>query len=227
MKAYIYKTQEELPAGQVKEIVVLAETGEDADRVARSVDETIPEALTRTILVEEASDKHRFSDSEPENVLYVLYARELPPKRTINELYAMKPKRVEFFYTHLLSSFFDDYSLDDLPDDWDADEVPKNTRVTTRILLDVCFDGERTQTLFTVWLDDTPIGVGQMAGRGGRDHSNEFVTNEAAFREAKSYLQSLLPQERYGVRVMDPDAPMRELTDFYGHDVQELDGWTG
>jgi len=103
---------------------------------------------------------------------------------------------------------------------WEPDDVSANTRVHTRILYDPYIDGTRCCTLETLWLDDKPFAISQIAGRGGRDHTAFWITDTETYGQAVAYLLSLYRNEiEEDERVLDPTKPLRELTCFYGTDT--------
>lgn len=73
-------------------------------------------------------------------------------------------------------------------------EVPweKNERVTARRIFYHDFDGRRTVSVYTLWWDENPFGIVSTGGRDvEKDHVVVVTTDEAAYFEAVSYLQSL------------------------------------
>jgi len=105
----------------------------------------------------------------------------------------------------------------------DEDRIPEeaNTRVELRMLFDPYIDGERCCELYTMWFDGVPFGVGQEAGRGGRDHDAQYVTDVVRYKAAVAYLISLytVQDDLLPATVIDADTPMRDLTYFYCTDA--------
>lgn len=151
-------------------------------------------------------------DEPEQRLVNVSLAPRRGPVCSPNDLYAMEPLRV-FKQPWVFSDFFEpEVNTDQIPDE-------ANLRVEARTLADPYIDGERCCTLMTLWLDDRPFGILQLAGRGGRDHREGFVTDEAVYWEALAYLLSLQVHEEREVlwNSIPADQPSRELTSFYSH----------
>jgi hypothetical protein len=100
-----------------------------------------------------------------------------------------------------------------------SDEAEKaNTRLVTREIHDPYIDGYRVHTLATLWFDGKPFAVVQSAGRSGRDHFMDFVTDGDVFMQAWKYLKELETnaQDEDEATYYDPDKKMRALNAFYG-----------
>lgn len=131
-----------------------------------------------------------------------LYARE--PESTTHELWQLQDgnntvmPEIDAFYWHFKS----------------------NERVTLKVLKDFCFDGRRTWSLFTVWLDGNPVMIVQRAGREGDDHIKRFITDSARYDEMVAYLNSLLPvNENDPQPFINLHEEREDLDSFYNHEL--------
>lgn len=153
------------------------------------------EALLRDGFTTIVSPPRRAPKRGPMLTCADLYART--PARTTTQLWELLANRashVPEVESHLLPTEVVEGGLQD--------------RIEIRHLRDG-FD----VTLATVWFDRCPVMVIQAAG-DDRDFSAEYVTDRKAYSEMVRYLRSLY--EPGDPRVVDPDAPMRELTSFFG-----------
>ena len=80
------------------------------------------------------------------------------------------------------------------------------------------FDGERYWLLAGLTLDGKPFMIVQNAGRGGQDHEARFITDPETYKAAVERLRK--PTEP--TDVIDPDADIAELTDFYGSSLSDF-----
>ena len=99
--------------------------------------------------------------------------------------------------------------------------------VELRYLKDVCFDGERSWTLATLWYQRIPVAVIQRAGRGGVDYCARFITNNQHFLRMCVYIREcdaaqFPPKENTADVIRDDDDTLRELTEFYGNELADM-----
>jgi len=147
--------------------------------------------------------------------VFVQEAPERPPMKTANQIYALAPKQEDCYEPYDPNNFSRFIEIDtwSIPDD-------TNKRVSHRIVADPYIDGHRCHTLGTLWLDDKPFAVTQVGGRGGKDHHDYFVTDRGLYLEAWQYLISLYAPENPQFKTIDPDTPIRALTDFYSGEIK-------
>lgn len=98
-------------------------------------------------------------------------------------------------------------------------EESKNIKIEIRYYIDQNFDGERYMSMYSVWFKEKPFMICQIAGRGGRDHREKYVTDMNIYTQALSYIKSLMVVEEIMTDVIDPDKDCKELDTFYGYNV--------
>jgi len=209
--SYIVQAKEERPEGEVEQVGLVASSPE---RALQMVAQEHGEGVGWDV---KPFGRGRVSNSDfmYEHVVYVQKSPKRGPKRSANDLYALADEKEDVYDPYRFQRFFD-INVQDIPED-------ANTRVSLRILYDPYIDRERCKTLGTLWLDGQPFAVTQEAGRDGGDHYDHFVTDAARYREAHLYLVSLYEPGTPDFTVINPDEPMRRLTDFYGGDSFLLD----
>jgi hypothetical protein len=81
-------------------------------------------------------------------------------------------------------------------------------------------DGERYAALYTMWFRDAPVGIVQVAGRGGRDHFKRWITDHDQFLQMCNYLRTKISNGDDQVDVYDPEQLVypEEVFHFYGED---------
>lgn len=121
-----------------------------------------------------------------------------------NEVYQLPVQKVEKELWNLEEHFPEcNY------EDFQAEEVQG---LETRVFHDENFDGERYWRLAGMYLDDKPFMIIQNAGRGGRDHTQRFITDGEVFLEAVKRIRKLtIPED-----VVPSEEDLPELTNFYG-----------
>lgn len=129
---------------------------------------------------------------------------------TPNQLYALPPSSTKrdpwSLHKHLPQIDFERIKVDTLP------------MVELRYYAEHCADGERTWTLFSVWFCGFPFMICQEAGRGGQDHTEQFVTHRKLYNEVVSYLFSLYePPLQDQPAECPPDMEIPYLDNFYGN----------
>lgn len=87
------------------------------------------------------------------------------------------------------------------------------------IFLEV-IDGERIIQLSTLWFQDKPFAVYQLAGRGGKDHKALYVTDKAIYLSFRQYLEAF---KVFEMRIIDPDEKTLIYTAFYGSILGDLE----
>lgn len=144
---------------------------------------------------------------------------------TANELYAMVPKLTTHEISNLVGHYFNHIEEVECSGDLRSElcyAEDKNTRIQIRYIKDHCYDGRRTWTLATVWLDHNPVMIIQNAGREGDDHSRRFITDRARFIDMCVYIRSLINEnDPSGIEEIDPDEEMSDLTCFYGRSLYD------
>ncbi len=131
----------------------------------------------------------------------------------------MKPS--ELYARPHVSTSYDLYRLRALDDFYDVDPDDQNKklkRVEIRYYKDHSFDGERCWTLASVYFDGEPVMIYQEAGRGGRDHCLDFITDRIRYKGMVVYLCSLMPPEPEEA-AYDPDEDIERLDTFYGYSL--------
>ena len=111
---------------------------------------------------------------------------DLPPIKTESDLYSFS----EFMG-------IDHYDFGDL-DKSILEQIEKRFKV--QYYANHSYDGERCWTLFSVWFDYEypitrvfePLMICQKAGRGGRDHTESYITDLNIFKKAKEIINSFL-----------------------------------
>lgn len=98
--------------------------------------------------------------------------------------------------------------------------IDSSQRLRLCYYADHCYDGERNYTMFSVFFDGKPCMVCQNAGRGGRDHSEEFITDKEVYLSLVSFLVSLYEKDDE-MCVFNPDEDIENLTYFYSRDLSE------
>lgn len=127
---------------------------------------------------------------------------------TPKEIYDLTPIRVTNGI-YLLEKHFSDVDFFSIEQE--------NGPIQARYYADHSFDGERCWELFSLWIDDKPFMICQEAGRGGRDHIDNFITNKDLYLKACDELRKLYKKE---VPVFDETENLVDLTDFYGKKLE-------
>lgn len=134
---------------------------------------------------------------------------------TANEIYKWPPVEVTYDIHRILEMLgLDSYLY----------KEGTNKKVEIRTYVDHNIDGERYIEMFSVWFNHAkhpeksfePIMIVQVAGRGGRDHREHFITDALGYTRMVAYIRSLLDIEEESVDTIDPDKDMVQLTEFYG-----------
>ena len=129
---------------------------------------------------------------------------------TANEIYNWEPIAVSKEIYGLMEFMdLDGYLLKD-----DANEL-----IETRSYIEHSFDGERSQVLYSVWFKGKPVMICQTAGRGGRDHRENFITDSSLYKEMVAYARTLMEIQEDDIYTIDPNESLDELRYFYGNDV--------
>lgn len=133
---------------------------------------------------------------------------------TPNELYKQTPEKEDRdVYNARLDKFMPEIqNISEI----DYVDYPELTRFTVKYYADPYIDGYRVWKLASLWLDDKPFMVIQEAGRGGRDHSQKFITDIETYKACVDYLQSFCPvvnPEYLDIYNQDDDIP--NLTSFF------------
>jgi len=126
-----------------------------------------------------------------------------------SEVYKWKPVETTRDLYHL------EFAFENFP--YDVDDE-KNLRIEIRYYANHCFDGERTFSFFSVWLDDKPFMICECAGRGGTDCQEFFVTDRSLYNDAATYIQDIGNVETEP-ESQSPDEDIEELGEFYGYNV--------
>lgn len=129
---------------------------------------------------------------------------------TANEIYAWKPISVSKDIYNLLEHT-DIYDYSNIAED-------KNEHIELRYYTDFSFDGERTFIFYSVWFIGHPVMICQEAGRGSRDHRDQFITDAKRYKKMIKYIQSLISNE-VEVFAINPNEDVPALSSFYGRDV--------
>lgn len=162
-------------------------------------------------------------DQLPEQVMFVQRAPRRPPLVCANDLFKIPGKlsycavneNHPFEFNQLHEVFFE------AEVDFYLVEEKKNTRVSTRVIYDPYIDGNRCQTMATIWYNGSPIGIVQVGGRSGRDFQRRFITNLVDYKNAVEYIRSLYSNDEDPVvsDYLDPEKATRDLNNFYGNFV--------
>lgn len=208
---YVVTAKEERPEGVIEQVGLTTTSPEEA---LRMVVEKHGEGV--------GWDVRRFTSDRPianPDAMHVhfVYEQAAPkryPMQSANDLYAMARKLEDSYEPYDPCSFrrFMDIDTYSIPED-------ANKRVAHRIISDPYIDGYRVFTLGSLWLDGKPFAITQEGGRGGKDQHDYFVTDKALYLEALTYLLSLYAPDDPQFLIIDPNKPMRELTDFYSGSI--------
>ena len=144
---------------------------------------------------------------------------------TPNDVYALEPEKIlsAEFNTH-------DYIwwgcyFNHIPEIDQYGKYEDSDRISIRIYKEFDFDGRRFWRLASIWLDDSPVMIIRNAGREGDDHVSRFVTDRKKYIELVAHILSLKRLEEDDINcedVVEPDAEIKDLLDFYGN---SLFGW--
>lgn len=129
-----------------------------------------------------------------------------------SELYARTPRRIDKTLYHLIDH------LPELNDLYHTES--QNELIETHFYEDHCFDGERVWQLAGVFYKGLPVMIIQNAGRGGRDHSDRFITDRARFLEMLAYIRHIIGSDVIFVHPVDTD--IATLDSFYSHTLEDF-----
>jgi len=93
----------------------------------------------------------------------------------------------------------------------------KNEHVTIKFYADHPVDFDRCFKFFSVWFDDKPFMLCEVAGRP--DHQEALVTNWKTYDKAIAYIKSLSNEDCERRETIDPDEDCEGLGEFYGTHV--------
>lgn len=127
-----------------------------------------------------------------------------------SELYARKPQEV----TRDLA-MLDPHIAELEGTSFDIEEE-KNKRIEIRFYKYKQIDDRRVWILGGVFFNDKPVMVIQSAGREGRDHRAQFITDRFMYREMLMYIFMLSEVEYLAGELVSPDDDIEDLVEFYG-----------
>ena len=137
-----------------------------------------------------------------------------------SELYAREPEKIinliepDCDYSYISGCYYN--HIPEIADD----RFRPSTRIKVRIYKDFNFDGRRFWRIASIWIDDIAVMIVRNAGREGDDFYDRFITNQEAYGEMVSHLSELrIPDEHDLKELVDKDADIPNLTDFYGNDL--------
>lgn len=128
-----------------------------------------------------------------------------------NELYQCKPDKEDKDVYKVRDFFPEVYNIYD----FDEDHYVNLTRFSIKYYADPYIDGYRVWRLASIWIDNKPFMVIQLAGRGGRDHTGKFITDSELYVKCVQYLQSFCPIVN-DFDVFNPEEDISTLTKFCG-----------
>jgi len=197
------------PAGTPEYVGVAAKTAEDAVAYYRHENPEWAHLEWDVRLYFSAARE----DVTEEDIIVTQVAPRRGPAVSANMLYSLDREDSYDLYDCGLDDFFCDVRMYDLPNH--AHETQK--RVSTRGVVTYWQDSDRSHSIVTVWFDGKPIGVLQTGGRGASDHLEYWVTDIEGYRNAETFLRSLVEEdEEYAPIVQDPDEKLQDFTSFYG-----------
>jgi hypothetical protein len=81
-------------------------------------------------------------------------------------------------------------------------------------------EGDRYAALYTLWFKGAPVGIFQVAGRGGEDQFKRWITAPAAFVDLCQYVRTKLSNGEDQMDIYDPEHNVypEEVFSFYGTD---------
>jgi hypothetical protein len=149
---------------------------------------------------------------------------------TLNTIYALPCETLNLAHVGLREDWFPE--LESTGSDLYAiqDQLVTDGRLGRLMVKQVLYhyiDGERDASMNSLWFDGQPVALVQNAGRGGRDHQAQWVSNEIGYRALMQYLRDLMAQAN-PLQITDPDEPHFEETflSFYGFHFAETLGFT-
>lgn len=143
-----------------------------------------------------------------------------------SDLYQQEPEKTDGDLSVLFGCYYN--HMPEVADWWPlfASEIYVNTRIQVRYYKDHNYDTRRIWRLASVWLDNEPFMVIQNAGREGDDHSARFITNVERYKEAVTYVRSILPPRFESIPdVVAEDEDIPNLTAFYSATLETVGGY--
>lgn len=138
---------------------------------------------------------------------------------TPDELYALKPIRVDYGCWHTINVHFSsELACFDL--EFDDDALEQSQRMETRTIVDHDYDGRRGWTLETIWFDKKPVMVANSSGRDGDEYHERWITDAALFAELITFLRSFALQTEATGFVKAADK-IPAMTEFYNHTIHD------
>jgi len=105
-------------------------------------------------------------------------------------------------------------------------KVYLNEKVATKRVhyQDLEHGGKYTWELTTLWFENNPVAIIQMAGRYGESHQELFVTNKTLMDNAIDYLRKLIDEEEVETDkfMIDEEVELDKLTNFHNHSLDEF-----
>lgn len=139
-----------------------------------------------------------------------------------SELYARKPEEVTTDITCLAGCYYNHMPEIENFDSVRWNIVQPDGKLKIHIYKYHSFDCRRFWQLAGVSFNDYMFMIIQNAGREGDDHSNRFITDMGAYRQAVNYIWSLIPPNEKDYKEYDVHEDIKGLDEFYGN---KLDGY--
>lgn len=131
-------------------------------------------------------------------------------------------------WTYELWTLNDDYNFTPEFRDGIGHVAQLNKRIKIKHHMYHKFDSRRIWQLSSLWLDEKPFMIFQLAGREGRDHGYSFITDKVTYNEMIKYVLCLEIELNYSSNeadyrdIIDPEEDIKDLTDFCGDSYQSL-----
>lgn len=155
---------------------------------------------------------------------------------TPNDLYAQEPEQIvkvfdgTVYYGNPHSLWGCYYNhVPEVAEEYHHGKWAESDKIEMQVYKYFDFDGRRWWRLASVWYSDggdfVPVMIIRNAGREGDDFRDRFITNPEAYSKMVNHIFSLRVVEEEKINpkdVVDPDAEIKGLLDFYGN---SLYGW--
>jgi len=138
-------------------------------------------------------------------------AYKLPPVRSADRQFLSLRDINGCHYKHMPELEFDSINFEAIPD------YP--LRMVTHGLYDER-DGRRYWVIWSLWFEGKPFMLMRNAGREGDDVNDRYITDIDLYYKAMIYLKSF-SEKPSNSPITDPNKDIPDLTNFYGHSLQE------